>query len=677
MSKIEYSLLGIMAAVVLAGGCVAPCRAAFDGGPELGVTDTMGQVTDVVVGHNNRGPYYLSWTDFDKDGISVVINGRSLRRGSDYNIDISKGVITFNTVLANDALARVSYRIVPGKSKRATGPASIPVTLSLRSSDSGSLRVLGLYAPDNPKNPNAAKSIFGLGGDRKWSAGKLDSMFLISQRNDDKGASGALWDRAAMKFGGDTSIGLFKFSGSYLHAGSQFEGGKEYQTGAGKEAVSFSTAFAPSKTVEAIASHVSSEETAGDKKGQRSITDEQRVTFTPQQSTRLSFSHSTNRLRFASGADDTVDTRGVQLSSTVIPRLALRSSFTQKNSDSAGPEQSVTAGVTATPGKSMTVDVDYATLENNKVGNQVSTGVKVTSKPVEQLAVRAEYSNVDSTALGETTNTSVAVVATPAKNVQLKGSVVNTTDPTKEAFQRDLALSSTPARFAKFSAVFSQKGVNSTDDVIKGAELQLLPSKRATLSAACRYAETGPRVLTVYDYSATTKPWDFLDLAGSYRQRELKEADALDSAAVKMALAPARVFSLTGEYQANPEDKSGQVQKYNAQSIGFATRIGSVGLETNYFQKNEYDDNRISDERRLGLAVPLFGRGRLTTGYALARVLNGSESASRKYSLGYSHSIGSDFSLSLTGYYTQYLQNKQLQPDKDEVSAEASLGARF
>jgi len=677
MSRVGYCLLGIMAVAVLTASYVVPCRAAIGGGPELGMTDSIGQVTDVVVGHNNRGPYYLSWTDFDKDGISVVINGRSLRRGSDYNIDISKGIITFNSVLANDALARVSYRVVPGKSKRATGPSSIPVTLNLRSSDSGNLRVLGLYAPDNPKNPNAAKSIFGLGGDRKWSGGKLDSMFLISQRNDDRGAGGALWDRAAMKFGGDTSVGLFKFSGSYLHAGSQFEGGKEYQTGAGREAMSFSTAFAPTKTVEAAASHTFSEDTAGDKKGARTITDEQRLTFAPQQATKLSFSHSTNRLRFASGTYDTIDTRGVQLSSTVIPRLALRSSFTQRTSESAGPEQSVTAGVTATPAKSMTVDVDYATLENNKVGNQVSTGIEVISKPSEQLSIQAGYSDVDSTNLGETTNTSVAVVAAPAKNVQLKGSVVNTTDPTKEAFQRDLALSSTPARFARFSALFSQKGVNSMDDVIKGAELQLLPSKRATLTAACRYAEAGPRVLTVYDYSATTKPWDFLDLAGNYRRRELKEADVPDSAAVKMALAPARIFSLTGEYQANPEDKSGQVQKYNAQSIGFATRIGSVGLETNYFQKNEYDENRISDERRLGLAVPLFGRGRLTTGYTLARVLNGFESASRKYSLGYSHSIGADFSLSLTGYYTQYLQNKQLQPEKAEVSAEASLGARF
>ena len=677
MSKAFYSLLAMMAAALLAGGSITPCRAAIGGGSELGMVDSIGQVTDVVVGHNNRGPYNLTWTNFDPNGVSAVINGRSLRKGADYNLDISKGIISFNSVLANDALVRVSYRVLPGKSKRATGPGSIPVTLNLRSSASGNLRVMGLYAPDDPKNPNAAKSIFGLGGDRSWGGGKLDSLFLVSQRNDNSGGNGALWDRAAMKFGGATSLGAFKFSGTYLHSGQEFEGGKEYQTGVGKEAMNFSTAFAPTKTVQASASYMSSEDTAGEKKGARNVTNEQRLTFTPRQATKLSFLHSTSQLTSAAGVHDAISTSGVQLSSTVIPRLALRSSFTQRISDSAGAEQVMTAGLTAKPMDSVSLDVDYGTLENNTVGSQTSTGVKVTATPLKQLAVQAGHSVVDSTTLGETTKTSVAIQAAPMKNVQIKGSMVDDMDPVNQRFQRDLAVSSTPARFAKFSALFSQKGINSMDDVTKGAELQLLPSKRAKLSAACRYAEAGPRVLTIYDYAAETKPWAFLDFVGSYRQRNLKAADALNSAAVKMSVAPARIFALTGEYQANPEDKNGQVRTFNSSSVGLATHFGSVGLETNYFQKNEYADERMSDERKVGLAVPVFGHGRLTTGYKLGRVLDGSEAASRSYLLGYSHAVGSDFSLSLTGYYTQYLQNKMLQPEKTEVTAEASLGARF
>jgi selenocysteine lyase/cysteine desulfurase len=60
------------------------------------MVDSVGDVTDVIVGHGTRGPYALSWTNFDTDGISVVINGRSLRKGQDYNIDTAGGVISFN-----------------------------------------------------------------------------------------------------------------------------------------------------------------------------------------------------------------------------------------------------------------------------------------------------------------------------------------------------------------------------------------------------------------------------------------------------------------------------------------------------------------------------------------------------------------------------------------------------
>jgi len=238
-------------------------------------------------------------------------------------------------------------------------------------------------------------------------------------------------------------------------------------------------------------------------------------------------------------------------------------------------------------------------------------------------------------------------------------------------------MSGTPVKFAKLSALFSQKGVNSDDDVTKGAELQLLPSKRASLSAACKYAETGASTLKIYDYAAVTKPWDFFNLTGSYRQREYKKADAPDSAAVKMSVAPVKRFALTGEYIANPENTDGVVQAYNTSAVGFATTIGSVGVETSYYKKNEYENDTLSDERKLGFALPMFGHGKLTTGYRMGRVLGGSTESTRTYSLGYNHSVGSNFSLSLTGNYTQYIINKMLQPEKTEVSAEASLGVKF
>lgn len=677
MRLVGYRFVLVLSVAALFAAVMASCHAWAQTGNELGAVDLVGGVTDVIVGRNIRGPYSLSWTNFSSDNVSVVINGRSLKKGADYNIDIEKGLISFNSVLINDAIVRVSYRTIPSKSKKATAGSSIPISLNLHDSGSGSLKMMGLYSQGDAKKPDSGKSVIGLGGDRKWQKGKLDSMLLISQGGENADTAD-MWERAAMKFGGDTSLGKIKVTGSYLHSGQAFSGGKEYGTDVGKDQLSFGAAFDASKNVKASASFRSSEDTVGKNKGVRSVINEQKVDYTPEQSTKFSLMHSTNQLTAADGKRDNIESSGLQLTSTRFKRVTLRSSMIRKFSDSTGAEQGFSAGVSAKPTDQMNLDINYATLENKAVGQQASTDVKVTAQPNKQLAVQAGYSGVDSTVLGATTKTSVAVQATPMPNLQIKGAVSDTSDAVNnKGYQRDLSLSSTPFETAKFTAVFSQKGVNDLDDVIKGAELQLTPSKRTKLMAGYKYTENGARVLTVHDYAAESKPWDFLRIVGNYRQRDLQASEIADSSSLSLELAPSKLFALTGQYLSNPETKEGVIQSFTSTSLGLKTRIGTVGLETAYNQKDQYTLDLLTDERSLGLVVPVFGHGKLTTGCKLGRSMGVSSVGSRTYQLGYSHSIGSDFSLALNSYYTQYLQEKMIQPDKTEVSTELSLGAKF
>ena len=675
VTRVVRISIWVFAAIVIAGLLTPACLA--DDSSQLGVVDSVGDVTDVIVGHGTRGPYVLSWNNFDTDGISVVINGRSLRKGDDYNIDSSGGVISFNSVLATDAIVRVSYHVVSGKSKKTAGGLNVPVTLNLRSSASGSLKVTGLYTQDNSNDPNAAKSIVGLGGDRSWGSGKLSSTFLVSQGSDGDSSTGGTWDRAAMKLGGDTSLGMFKFTGGYQHSGEQFNGTKEYQMTAGKDIIDFGTAFAPAKTVQASASFNSTEDTTGTTKGNKTVTNQQNLVYTPLASTKLSLAHTTSDLTSANGSHDMTTTSGVQLTSTAIKRVTLKSSMTQKDSDSAGLEQAFNTGVNVKPIDQVSVDLGYNTLENKTVGEQATTDLKVTANPTKQVAVQAGYTGVDSATQGESTKTSVAIKAAPAKNLQISGSAANSDDQTNQQFQRDLSLSSTPTQFSKLTAMFSQKGVNDLDDVTKGAQLQLTAGNQTHFLAGYQYKETGESALTIYDYKADTKAWNLLTLAGTYRQRDVTTNDTVNSASASLSLAPAKSFKLTGQYLANPEDDKGVIQNYNSTSVGLSTQIGSVGLQTSYLQKIQYMDSTTSDETGVDLAFPLFGHGQLTTGCKVGRTLGDSQLGTRTYSLGYRHSIGSDFSLSLTGNYTQYLQDKSVQPDKSEVTTEVSLGVKF
>ncbi len=693
--------------VVLMLGAAGPCRAAEPAATQLGIADSIGGVTDVLVGHNNKGPYYLSWTNFKTDVISVVVNGRMLQKGADYNIDPSKGIISFNSVVANDAIVRVSYQTDPAKSKRAVSGASIPVNLSLRNSASGSLSLTGMYIQNDPKNPDAGRSIIGIGGDRKWTAGKLTSQFLVSQSNDDS-VKGDTWERSAMKLGGDTALGMFKFTGSYLHAGQSFAGGKEYNTGVGKDVMQFTTSVSPTKSLAADASYTSTEETAGANKGNRTVSNTQNMVFTPAASTKLSFANTTSELTNARGVKSHTSTRGFNFTSSAINRVALRSSMVTKFSEAAGEERAFNAGVNAKPIDQMTLDIAYGTLDNKVVGQQTSTDlkmtaapikdvsvaaaygtlenkvvgqqtttdVKVTASPVKQVAIQASYLGVDSTVAGETTKTNLAIQASPFAHTQIKASAADSIVNANKQYERDVSLTSTPLRFAKFVAAFSQKGVNNMDDVTQAAQLELTPLRNTKLSAGYRYAEAGRQELTIYDYAAQTKPLDFLSFTGSYRMRSLNTAEIADSRAMSLSLGP-KTFSLTGEYVSNPEDKNGAIQNFDSTSVGIKTRVGSVGVETNYLQRDDRVTAIVTDEKKLSLALPVFGHGKLTTGCKFGRSLGKVDMSSRTYLLGYQHSIGSDFSLSFTGYYTQYLQQKMLMPGKDEVTAEASLGARF
>jgi hypothetical protein len=673
---VEYKLVAALSVVALILGLATPCHVRAATGTELGAVDSIGGVTDVIVGRNMRGPYSLSWTNFSADDISVVINGRSLKKGSDYNIDVAKGLVSFNSVLVNDAIVRVSYRTVPGKSQRASSGGSIPVTLSLHNSSAGNLKMMGLYAQSDPKNPTAGKSVIGLGGDRAWRSGKIDSMFLISQDEASKDTA-SMWERAAMKFGGDTSIGKLKLTGSYLHSGQSFSGGKEYGTDVGKDQMSFAASFAAAKNLQTSASFRSSEDTVGEKKGVRTVVNEQNVVYTPGKSTKVSLMRSDTELTSKDGAKDNIQTSGLQLTSNAFKRTTLRTSLTQKDSDSAGAERGFSTGMTAKPSDRIDFDIDYATLENKTVGHQTSTAIKVAAKPNKQLAVQAGYSGQDSTVKGDLTKTNIAIQATPRANLQIKGTMTDTTENENQQYTRDISLTSTPLQYASLTAMYSQKGVNDLDDVIKGAELKLTPSKRTNLMAGYKYTETGPSVLTVQDFGADTKPWDFLHFAGNYRRRDLRSSSIADSSYLSLELSPSKLFALTGSYQSNPEDKKGNIQYFNSASLGFKTSIGSVGLETAFAQKDQYAIDTFTDERSLGIAMPMFGRGKLTTGCKLSRTMGVASLESRRYQLGYSHSIGSDFSLALNNYYTQYLQNKMHQPERNEISTELSLGARF
>lgn len=638
-------------------------------------------ITDVVVGRNAKGPYTLSYVDFDPGSVRVVLNGRTLKKGEDYNVDAGKGLISFNAVVLNDVLVSVSYNLIPGKSKQNAGTVNVPVILNVFQRKDANVQVTGLYAQDDPRNPDATKTIVGLGGEKTWAQTKIGTQFFVSQRNDPKedAQTGGTWERSAFKVSSETDTGKVRLTASMLHAGSEFAGGKETGLGVGKEVMSLALSTSPIKSVRFTAGMQQTEDTAGASKGNRSTIQEQNLVVTPNDATTVSLVHRTTETSTAAGSGNTVDSSAVRIDQKLAGNTNATVSFENASIETGSATDRVRttqANISTAPIKQVSVNASLTQRDSELLGQETQQNVGVTIKPVDQVTVTAAHSAVEN-ASGEKTKTDISLKASPLRNTELTGNVALRTNNAEERFQHDLRLTTKPVEFVKFTAGFAQSGVNENDNVTKSASLELTPFAHTQISAGYIYAEDGSRIMTVRDYAAVSKPWRFVTFSGKLRDREARNDEAVDTKAVQVALSPFDRFVLTGAYQSNPEDTRGLVQLYNATNLGLRVRLGTVGLTTDYCSKEEYTFNRLSDERRFGLDVPVFRNGKLTTGVKLARFLDGSELATRTYSLGYTHNVGSTFNLSLTGYFTDYRQNKVTLPEKSEYSAEASLGIKF
>ncbi|MCL5102667.1 MAG: hypothetical protein M1133_00940 [Armatimonadetes bacterium] len=645
------------------------------------VDSATGMITDVVVGHNNKGPYPLSYTRMAMDSMSVVLGGRTLRKGADYNIDSEKGIISFNSIVVNDAIIRVSYKIVPGKSVATSGKMNVPVTVNLLQDSNANLNVTGLYAQDDPKNPNAGKTVIGVGGDKAWSGSKLTSQFLLSQHNNDRSDKQAsVWDRSAIKLGNEMKLGAITLNGTYMHSGNDFLGAKEYGTGLGKNITDLNAVYAANKSFQAIFKFKDTDDTTAAAKGAYTRSNEQQMIVAPADATKLSLTHSTTETGNNTGSKNTVESSVVKVDQGIGGNLNANVSVgTEKVTagDQTSETQTEQVGVSGTVAQG--VNVQAAAVQKNSQANggeQKITG-SVTIAPNKILAVDAKYQGIDSDKNGQSTNTDMAVRLKPADNVEIQAKLTDQEQDDKQQYQRDFTLSSTPSKTTKLTALFSQHGVNEVDDITKGAMLEIAPFSHTRFSAGYKYIENGSNVMTIRDYAASTSPTSLFSFSGSWRERQAQTGFAPDTKKMNVALNPASSLSLTGDYQENPEDNAGAIQAMNSKAVGMRMRIGSVGLLTDYTSKDEYIANKLSDERKIGLELPAFGRGKLTTGYKLARLLSGSELSTRTYSLGYKRLLGGDFNLSLSGYYTQYMQNQMTTQDKEEYGAEASLNVNF
>ena len=437
-----------------------------------------GDVTEVIVGHNTKGPYTLAWTDIDPKSVSVSLDTRTLRSGEDYNIDTTKGMIAFDRVVVQDALVRVSYKTTPGKSKANSGGVSVPVSLNLVSRDDANLSVTGLYAQGDPKNPDNAKAVVGVGAGKTWGTTKINSQFMVSQQNADgnSNAQASSWDKTVMNLSSETKMGGLTLSGNFAHAGNAFGGATEYKTAVGKEVMDMAAGFSQGKYLQSSFRYTKNDDTTAAAKGAYNESTAQSVILAPTGSTRMSFIHNTSETGTSAGLGKSTDVTSIKIDQKFTDKTL--ATATMDNSKTATGNkldeiQSRVFSIKSTQISGLNIDASAAQKTTAATGEVRTMAANVASDPNKKLSWTAGIANSDSKNGSVTSNNYGLRFADKLMQMQFKSA--QSSQVGREAYERNILLTSAFVGKGKLTADFTDKGINDKQDTSLGFAIDTSP----------------------------------------------------------------------------------------------------------------------------------------------------------------------------------------------------------
>jgi hypothetical protein len=667
-------------------------------------------ITDVFIGKGLKGPYMLSWKNIENETDSVIVSGQKLARGKEYTIDYTTGAVVFNEPLKKDEIARVTFRRVIGKAQANNG-TSLPMSLRLLNGDRANVDVLGFYNAGDGRNKQTSASAFGLSsGFNFGESSSISSTFITSQRGDSSDNDANLMDRSAMKLGASTSFGLFNLKGSFERAGEQFTSPGEYGFQHAKQLTDLCASLGnTSGPIFASFSFKEQEDISNCTEGATVTSIEEKVALNLQGASKITASHATTEIAPSDGQGNSTDvntlqlekrfgsktsasatlqkstssgsfseevqTMNVKVNSNAVDNLQLNGGLTTKNSDVNGSELGFNVGMRATPNKRINLDASHSSINSDINGQQSMSKAKILLRPINQLDLSADVSLLDANTGGQTA-AGFRVAVRPIDKIKLEGNYSGIqADQGDDQMQRAVHIEASPSNSFKISAGLSDKEVGASVQTTKEAAIEVVPAESVRLSSSYTEVADNQATTRVRNYSGSLKPVNYFEVSGGYKNRSSTVAEDLDTTSVQMALSPDRLFKLTGQYAYNPEGSDGNVERLERTSLGLDIKLGILGINGGFAQNDEYIAGRLSLERQIGFNVPLFGHGKLLTGFKMAESMLESQESTTTYTIGYTHVIGQKFNLSLTGELTRW-QSDVKMPDQ-EYKATAKLGIKF
>ena len=351
----------------------------------------------------------------------------------------------------------------------------------------------------------------------------------------------------------------------------------------------------------------------------------------------------------------------LSLGSTLTPIKTIQAKLSFSRSDAADSAASATnpassslaLALTVTPTDKTKVQADLAQASAGTSGTLQTAAVSVDTQATKTLAVSADFHAQDLPGTASDSQTlSLKTVLTPGKTYSLQTSADQSRLGTATTAQQSVTLALTPKSTVHLSAglLMRQKSADGADTV---------QTSEATASGSLR-------------------PLPMLEISGSYKSRlapasDINPNDLFDTSAAQVAFTPVKTVKLTGTYAQNPDDGTDTLQRLARRGVGLETRFGALGLSGGCDWSHAYDTPDDEQTIHAALGLRFSSATQLSVGYQTQQnLLDASVPLATAYTVGFTHTLGDRFSLSLTGKRRQ--SATAASPD---YNAAASLGMKF
>ncbi|HEY3282010.1 MAG TPA: hypothetical protein VGN26_07015 [Armatimonadota bacterium] len=689
------------------------------------------RVTETLARPSVRGPYVLSWSGILTISEHITLGTSALRRGRDYTLDYSSGLLALTSPPQGEPQMVVEYDIDSVTAKPNKGGPSTAV-LRLMDSDASSLRATVFFQQSATPVGNTPISAVALGGETQRQGLKLSSLLMVGTQE------GGFGSRTGMKLGAGYQTGGLQLQADFASAGGQMQTLDGLGVKQGQSLLNLQGSYRASASL----GFTSSLRSTDDGKGTRQSVQSLGAEYKPTDALTLQASRQVQSTSGASG--DTVATNQLSVQAAPAQGVKVQAGFTQTSSDQKGSQTAETARLEAQRGTTkLQADLSHSDGES---GSETGLGARVDAAPVQAVHLNAGVSarsfsggaetgfdaTVDATPLsalklsagysgkqswdratgldrgegqaqvklstslkklelqagftrksvddgtqttGDTTGDTQAQVKVSAGTAIAKvrgGYTAHYVGASTET-SADAGVELAPLKPVRITAGYSQSASGANQSQTEEAQVEVKPTRAMAFTAG--YQQKGSQDGSLYTRSlgAELSPIAAAKVSGVYKLRDQTTGRALDTLDAKVTLSPLKQLQVTGAYLENPED-SGAVYQAIRRSLGLQTQVGFVTLSGSYGLEERYAlGSTVKTE--LGLGMRFAPSVELKAAYRMSEAIGLAAQQDAYYSLSYIHNLGGSFNLALEGERTaKRLPTEHPRPD---YKGSAKLQVRF